>query len=349
MRNFFKDLPEVRRESPESVAIAYAKFLLSDSLTRGEVALRDEWSHSRRRYSVGLSARRTDFADLTKRVALVSDTLLLSHDWRTPYRRLGVTHSEARAEVFGGNLMVGDIVPGEARTTEYGFHCPDLAMLGRWVIDAEPLLKSGLAWYLPSFSTSVRAGRQGRRVQPRRHMKAIDFLIRDGRAVDVSANQPVENEVVRPILQIDLPFIQGVGLREFSQITVGEFDSYSSFRDFMRKELLLADGAVNSVQSAKSLAVLSLEIADQVRAMRFRMEEAKTKRAVATTGAVVGTVGAALVAVYGPVLEQVLAIIGGGGGLWGILSSRTAENGLRRIRKDKWYYVWVLEKARERS
>lgn len=194
-------------ENLESVAIAYAKFLLSDSLARGEVALRDEWSHSRRRYSVGLSARRTDFADLTKRVALVSDTLLLSHDWRTPYRRLGVTNSEARAESFSGNPMFGDIVPGEARAADYGFHCPDLAMLGHWIIDAEPLLKSGLAWYLPSFSTSVRAGRQGRRVQPRRHMEAIDFLIRDGRAVDVSVNRPVENEVVRPILQIDLPFI----------------------------------------------------------------------------------------------------------------------------------------------
>jgi hypothetical protein len=63
-------------------------------------------------------------------------------------------------------------------------------------------------------------------------VKAIDYLIRDGRAVDASGAEPLKSQVVRPILSIELPFIDGVSLRDFSKITIEEFGGHCAFRDF---------------------------------------------------------------------------------------------------------------------
>lgn len=58
---------------------------------------------------------------------------------------------------------------------------------------------------------------------------ALDFLVRDGRAIEEvegSGSGPVQSRVVRPILQMDLPFIDGVPMATASRITVEEFGSY---------------------------------------------------------------------------------------------------------------------------
>lgn len=73
------------------------------------------------------------------------------------------------------------------------------------------------------------------------------------------------------------------------------------------------------------------------------METAQRKRAVAVTGPVIGSVGAILVAVYGPALAAAVETIGATGGVWGVIHAVT-ENSTRALREDKWYYVWALAK-----
>ena len=77
--------------------------------------------------------------------------------------------------------------------------------------------------------------------------------------------------------------------------------------------------------------------------MRVEMGKARRKRAVAATGAVVGSVGTVLVAVYGPALASVIAAIGTSGGVWAAINTMS-EHSTRPLREDKWYYVWVLAK-----
>ena len=119
------------------------------------------------------------------------------------------------------------------------------------------------------------------------------------------------------MLHTDLPFIDGVGLADFSRITVEEFASYSAFRDFLRQCFLELDDSQNDTQSDRELVRLGLRINDQVRAAHAEIEKARRKRAVAVTGAMIGTVTATLVAVYGPALQTAIGTIGAGGGLWG--------------------------------
>jgi len=130
---------------------------------------------------------------------------------------------------------------------------------------------------------------------------------------------------------------------DFSKITINEFGSYASFRDFLRLSLLELDDSLNDVQSDVQLAKLGLRINDQVRAARAEMVKAQRKRAVSASGAVLGAVGAILVAVYGPALKEAIAAIGLTGGVWGVIQA-ASDNTASALREDKWYYVWVLAK-----
>ncbi|MFB9686069.1 hypothetical protein [Amycolatopsis plumensis] len=189
------------------------------------------------------------------------------------------------------------------KSVRVGMRCSDLEGLGRWLLDAQPLLKAGVAWYLPSYTTfSYRRSWRGEEceVEPELPTSAIDFLVRDRRAVNASGVEPIKSQLVRPVLRVELPFIEGVGLRQFSKITMGEFNSFSAFRDFLRLSFLEMDESLNAVQSERELVKLGLQIKDRVRSAHAEMHKVRRKRAVAVTGAVVGSVGAVLVAVYDP-------------------------------------------------
>jgi hypothetical protein len=303
---------EPPRLEPQWVAKEYGR-LMWDAVTEN---VRDAESLSRSRFNVGIAADVRDLEFLTKRATLVSDTLLLSDSWT------------------GRHIPLTD-------------RCSDLEGLGHWLLDAKPLLKAGVAWYLPSYTTfSYRRNWRGEKseVEPEQPTAAIDFLVRDRRAVDASDVEPIKSQLVRPVLRAELPFIEGVGLREFGKITVGEFNSFSAFRDFLRVSFLEMDESLNAVQSERELVKLGLHIKDHVRAAHAEMRKARRKRAIAVTGAVVGSVCAVLVAVYGPALAAAVTAFGAGAGsVWGVVHA-FADNSLRTLREDKWHYVWVLDR-----
>ncbi|KUM73338.1 hypothetical protein AQI70_21445 [Streptomyces curacoi] len=154
---------------------------------------------------------------------------------------------------------------------------------------------------------------------------ALDFLVQSGRAVSESSvcpPHPLKSAVVRPVLTMDLPFLEGVRMADFSKITVEEFESYKAFQSLLRQEFL-------------SLAALNAAV--------------RRKRAVAVSGAVAGTIGASLVAVYGPAFQTAVAALGAAGasGIRGIIQS-AADNSPRTLRDSPWFYVWILARNSER-
>jgi len=148
----------------EKYVRAYAEFLWNDE-ANGLVAQREL---TRSRYHVGLSTGKgvAAFADITKRAALVSDTLLLTHAAAGTFHELGVpeivrrgvTEVAERPPVIGGDWksavgqfrsMSEDRRALEARGRQvdtYGMYCPDMAGVARWLSDARPLLEAGMAW-----------------------------------------------------------------------------------------------------------------------------------------------------------------------------------------------------------
>ncbi len=110
--------------------------------------------------------------------------------------------------------------------------------------------------------------------------------------------------------------------------------------------MLELDDAINDIQSERALVKIGLEINDGIRSIGIDLSKASRKRAVASTGAVLGTVGAVLIAVYGPALASAVATLGASGGIWGVINATTEYN-KRAFRHNKWYYVWMLTKARQ--
>lgn len=351
MRGFFKSLGESK---PDAVAKSYGAFLW-DSSNDGLATATDL---SRSRFHIGLSAGRENFEQLTKRAALVSDTLLLCHDWAGDYHSIGESsrkgqeYTAPKYTIAGSDYAVAEQLSERRRVASqldsarvYGMHCPDLTELGQWLLGARDLLEAGLVWYLPSYSVVTHlVGENGKpylqNFGTAERLKAVDFLVQDGRAIDTSDVKPVKSRIVRPLLQIDLPFMDGVSIRDYSKITIEEFASYAAFRDFLRLSFLEMDESLNAVQSDQEIVKLGLRIRDQVRAAHVEMERVRRKRSVAATGAVVGLVGAVLVAVYGPALAAAVAAIGAGG-LWSTMNA-VAENSPRVMRENEWHYVWVL-------
>ncbi|MFJ4895042.1 hypothetical protein ACIP5U_34400 [Streptomyces sp. NPDC088788] len=363
MRKFFSHLHVTGETQGETCATIYARFMWNER--SGELA--DAKRLTRSRYYVGLGIDDSHFDDVTKRSVMISDTLLLSHATSQTFHFVGSygysDNSVRNSTIYDGDgpgatamhghpgasfpLRKADDIPAtHSRETSYGFHCPDLESLGQWLISAKPLLKSGLAWYLPNYSTrtqSLNIRESEIHYGNPRHVEAVDYLLRDGRAVEMSGVEPTTGDHVREILRIDLPFLEGVSLRDFSDITLNEFASYSSFRNFLRSQFIELDLSMNDVQSQRAVHKISLQIADEIHSMESQIRKVKRTRAVSVAGGALGTVTASLVAVYGPSLGQAVTALGlgGAGGIWGIISS-IAQNETRRV--DKWYYVWALSR-----
>ncbi|NEA60394.1 hypothetical protein G3I60_41100 [Streptomyces sp. SID13666] len=137
--------------------------------------------------------------------------------------------------------------------------------------------------------------------------RSIDFVVEHGRAVDLSRRKPLASRVVRPILEIDLPFINGLSLSDFAQVTTEEFDSYRQHRDFMRSRLLELDDALEAVDSQVALERVALAIRDELNAATAEMSNAARSQAVGRAGAVLGATSAVLAAIRPEALQGALA------------------------------------------
>jgi hypothetical protein len=385
MRRFYKGLTSAQRSDPELVARKYAHHVSKG--TGIEASASSDAAHNpplqgwpklaKAPYHVGLETSGDEFNDLTKRAILVSDTLLLSHGIQGPYRRISWTshgranRGEPHVDAYDGieswtrplavsepNLGAGPFGMNfpASYETEVGFYCPSLKELGTWLLTSEPLQRAGLAWYFPAYrSRYVDRGGSAPwgpsnppTVSGPREYSAIDFLVTGGRAVDLAEIKPIKSRLVRPILEVDLPVLEGVSLRDFASITINEFDSYSAFRDSLRKRLLNLDTALDDVQSGVAIANIGIEIRDGVRQVEAQMQQLRRRRAVSVTGAGVGSVAGVLVAVYGPALAAVVSALGVGGmGVWQALQA-SAETNLKALRKNEWYYVWAISRRNYR-
>lgn len=175
----------------------------------------------------------------------------------------------------------------------------------------------------------------------------LDFAASSRQPIAQGHTPAVTSQILCPVVEhLELPFLDGVPLDIFSAITVGEFDAYRSFVGFLRQEAANIDTAPNGAEREKAMLKISLRIQDEARGMQAQMKQVRRKRAVSVTGAVVGTVSASLVAVYGPALQSALTTVIGGaaGGLWGAFQAG-ADNSPSSLRESAWYYVWTLSRA----
>ncbi|MFE5240143.1 MULTISPECIES: hypothetical protein [unclassified Streptomyces] len=349
MRKIFKDFPAGCRQDPAAAAEAYARLMFTTSKL-GRPGVRVEKQFKRKCFDVGLLGSTSEFDRLTKHAILISESCLLFHGTEAPYHHLG---KRVDSIVYTNH----DTLQPEGSddyTVHYGIHCPNPSVLGTWIIEAEPLIKEGLSWYLPSYSirreSSSRYGWHSDAStqdehEPMSQVSPADYLMRGGQLIDPSASSPSESPLVRPVLQIDLPVVEGVSLRNFSRITVDEFDAHKRFHEFLSTHFLSMSEALNAERSQIELARLRQEIEEQVSAVRAEFVAAARRRPLGAVGAKVASTSARLVAVDGSLMRRVLATPGPitAEAFWATVDE-IVENHPRATPNGEWRYVWVLSR-----
>ncbi|MFE2163930.1 hypothetical protein ACFXB3_02425 [Streptomyces sp. NPDC059447] len=338
-RKVFDRIERSGRRNPTHVAKEYAREIGSgQSLVRANGA-------DGARYHLGFNVAPGDFADVTKRSMLVSDVLMLTQDAEGPVIPLGEYSSFNYHE--SQTLEISTL-----QSTPFGVRCTNLAELGQWILDAEDLLKSGVAWYLPRISrgeTSLLGNVGHERFNESIQTDSIDydFLIRDGRAIEASGVEPIASHVVRRLFTMQVPYIEGVSLKDFSRLTSEEFTSYTTFKTGLRQRLLDIDESIEDVQSQRKISAIEDEIRHGVSLVETQMANSVKRTKLADGGAAVCMTTVMLCAVYKPTLLSLVAALGlNAGGLWNAAKTRAEERKMKAS-EGEWFYMWALMKDSE--
>lgn len=150
MRSFFKGLASYERRDPENVARSYAKYFWD----KHKGTIKDQGRFTQNQFHVGLGVQKGELDMITKRAILVSDTLLLSEDWKGGYYE--IERSRSDLDGLDGEALgrFGHAFHKGHTEDYYGIRTPNITALGDWILSVEHLLRAGLAWCLPSYCQS---------------------------------------------------------------------------------------------------------------------------------------------------------------------------------------------------
>ena len=336
---FFTSLNQQQRENPEQVALRYAeRFTDRERLRKLRLPVGDAGL-----YNMAISSTTADLTTLTKRVTLISDTLLLSH-----FRQGSMYQCRSGRD-------------GDYTSLHWYLRCPDPTDLGRWLLACEQRLRSGVLVYHPDLvamtetepeyygsgiPVNIDLYRSTAELSERALASLIDVVVQGRKIVDVVTKDPLKVQLLHRILEVELPYLEGTSLADFCAITTGEVDAYEAFRSFLRQTFLGLDQASESEQLHRELAKIGEDLRDGVRRVDAELKRIRSRRAVSVTGATVATVGAVLVLVFGQDLAQAMSLLGASGGIWGLVNAAQAYNEQRSsVAERPYYYLWLLRRS----
>jgi hypothetical protein len=165
--------------------------------------------------------------------------------------------------------------------------------------------------------------------------------------VENRSGRGVPQALVEPLLQLDLPSIEGTTLNDYCRILADEPVVTGTLQTYLRQALLNIDREGSGVFDVP-LARITAEISQGVADLRQEMRRLSRRSALQAAGAVLASVSATLVAVEGANLAPALAVIGAGGGVWGGVAAMEAFVSERsRLKQRPSYLLWLLdERAR---
>jgi hypothetical protein len=382
-RGFF----DVLKESPSALSYEEIGKLYCEYFWQGgdDEKILNERKIAKSRFQVNLNFKNASFADVTKRSMLVSNSLLLTEKGSGEPIKLKEYeeqrhHPPLHLDYVDHHLPLGGLDGGYiARTTdisritdssheyipptsptrfELKVECSNFARLGRWVIEAEPLLRKGLVWYLPAYVTheiryyignnhSVRDAN----FPPKPYLSAIDFLKKDGQAIDGSGSIPdaYKVRVVRNAFSIELPFVDALNLRDYSEVTASEFDSFRRSRK-MLQEILYEIGSPEDLDYTIKMMKAERAINQRIDEVRAKMRRANRTKAVQVSGVGFGIITATLFQVFGSTLQAAMAAVGitGSTALWAAVEKVSEVPSKKDLTEGEWYYIWALSQRSER-
>jgi hypothetical protein len=361
MSDFFNSLDPVSRCRPANIALEFAKyywireivpsepmasrFISYDERSRSDAIGLDEETDAL--HNIGILTEDVNLDFITKRASIVSDSAVFSH-----------FHNKKK--IFFHKDFKQPRVDEDSITSS--FDCPNLNELGAWLEACKPLLVEGVIFYLPSIHMNFRVYSlySGNYAAPsvneteRVTSKVYDFIVKNKKLIvpDKSLktmNSIVENKtktlLFRPILAIDIPFIDTVSLIDFAKISADEGESLQRFRDFLRAQLFELGKKENDEYYDSELEKFSIELRDGVRKLKSDYMALNRKSVFHAIGATAAAFTAFLVAINSNAFGMLPGILGAGGGILGfskVLEEYLSER--HKMSNNNFYYLWLLSR-----
>ncbi|HEX8103207.1 MAG TPA: hypothetical protein VF533_11380 [Solirubrobacteraceae bacterium] len=319
---------------------AYARAYIDDFVEKG--VARSIEARERGRYDFALAIDDGDIELLTRRALLVADKLVLAHGPSTALQLL----SSVKDEGFDWWTDTSTYV-----------RCPDLTALGRYLTACEPLIANGTLTYLPNIERhwthvddapdSLGSGYMGRSDGVNRSdtvQRILDLTVSGDRVVDVGVSHLVRR-LMTPLLQLEVPTIEGTTLRDYCSILTGESDRLSAAQDALRLRLLDLTASEETWPAQVDVARVEIDLRENLRELESELRRVSRRNAVQVAGAAIGTVAATLVAITGDDLAAALALLSASGGVWGLVGA-LADRGdqLEPLRRRPDYLFWIISR-----
>jgi hypothetical protein len=286
-------------------------------------------------FNVSIISSDRDLEDITRKGSLIASQLIITHDDSWPETTVGT-------DVVGGQTFRWEI--------NKQMRSPRLATLGRWLRDVAPLIEAKQLVYVPNISHELAGGESN----PGEPVKAEELGLREprfhyglildgGRLTQSSDLASLGNRAMIRLLDIEIPVLEGIRLRDFSVITVEESDAHGVFRDYLRKRLLDLDGLSDAREVERKSAIIGIELTEGLRELTSELKLVSKRNAVQATGATLTFASASLVAVTSPALAPVLLALGIAGGAASLAGALTnLQNDTAKLHGRPFYFLWLL-------
>lgn len=341
MKSFFRELDKDAVNDPGKLAIAFANHFWNREKSHHaqEVSIPQD-----RLNNVSILTRDTSLAFLTKRASLVADTTVITH------------HREKLYEFWSYYEERGPEWNSYPQHTKCYIRCPDIVELGSWLRNCRDLLLNGDVFYYPDIL--IERQEDNRYYDEAGEVKTqeasiaplCELIIQSKKITASTSGALIKSQLIKPVLELELPYIENIDLETFSKITTDHTDATQRFRDFLRLKLLeLADneGAVNF---ERNLTKIGLEIKDGVRAIDADFKAMSRKTAFQVTGATIAATTATLVAINSSAFGALPQILGTSGGILALVNALEQYLSEKtKLQDSPYYYLWLFKKKRENA
>jgi hypothetical protein len=254
--------------------------------------------------------------------------------------------------------------PGYERRGGYGLYSTfkvlytsDLVVLENWLSQSQPFLETENIFYLPlsknfDLDEAVSVDKpnidsllkqlpiQKLGLQDINPFKTPHLGFRDG---DVKLSRP---EFV-PILNIELPALEEIDLKNLSKLMKDYPDELCSFRDFLLSQVdKMRSAAIESEHFDQDCRGIEREIRDQLRKVKSDYKKAKLKLAFSLTGGIIASFTLVLYCVIRG-SGDILSILGPGGVVYQLSSAYSEYLASKLEMKDNpVYFLWQLGESK---
>ncbi len=353
-QQFFQETSDWNTLASEDLAKAYVQHYLDSGALTEQSRARADFD---RPFHISVASDESSLDILTRRAPLVADQLIITHEASTSHvdprpgdiAKAGqYLLSRREYETKGSSIFGGQgrsFFDAEVVEQTY-VHCSGFGALGDYLRAVEPMLQSGLITYIPRVSIHAQEfdGFPGWPTPNPASDVAADLFVANRRIVDVVGRQHKAN-LLRPVLTLDLPYLEGAQLGDYARILVEEGRALSIIQDHLRPKLLEITATPDSDEFHTRMAVLSSEVAEGVRAVTSDMRLTARRNAVQVSGASLAVCTAALLAVDAAALVELASTLGVSGGVWGLVNA-LQQGGERRaeVRDRPYYFLWVMDR-----